>query len=567
MDGREVDLLEILRVGKSKKRLQKMFTNLGGGRTDKEAVELAIGRDPEWQMALLRVIQQIELVITSKTVAEVLGLDYADCVKFLLQGGLVPWMTRILGMALPMRNDAAGSNVAARWRQSFVHLVKTVYHLVKDPCNEYNLQPYTLATGMVTPLMKFLDGTQQPLATVWAISALSQLCGMYQDACDKIVSSGCLSQLGRIIYRDSAQKVIVELYKEGYKQDQLDFFNVWLTYKHHLDPASATKMSQQNFTSSLEKHHYYALHLARTTQSHATIILTEVSRNRIYRNAVAKEPTVFKSVLKWLQTPIITHHDVVMVSKVLGLLSRLCILEETAWKFIDTYELPLLLEPLITIPEVDVITSCLELMLVIAGHVGRCRDKLAESDDLMVALNAYMMSDTDEIYKLSLQTILQVADSPQSCVRMVDSGISVGQLAVLRSRSDATSDAYDRLRSLFRKNSWTTWRKREDEYSDFQFSPSIVESEKYKKLGNELFKQEKYFDAIARYTLALDMLPFDECIDHRNLWWPLPAVLYSNRAQCYLKIEDWAAAAKDCTFAVSRTLIDKCSSVMTLRLL
>ena len=71
MDGREVDLLEILRVGKSKKRLQKMFTNLGGGRTDKEAVELAIGRDPEWQMALLRVIQQIELVITSKTVAEV----------------------------------------------------------------------------------------------------------------------------------------------------------------------------------------------------------------------------------------------------------------------------------------------------------------------------------------------------------------------------------------------------------------------------------------------------------------------------------------------------------------
>lgn len=90
---------------------------------------------------------------------QVLGLDYADCVKFLLQGGLVPWMTRILGMALPMRNDAAGSNVAARWRQSFVHLVKTVYHLVKDPCNEYNLQPYTLATGMVTPLMKFLDGT------------------------------------------------------------------------------------------------------------------------------------------------------------------------------------------------------------------------------------------------------------------------------------------------------------------------------------------------------------------------------------------------------------------------
>ena len=71
MEDRERDLLEILRAGKSRKRLQKLFTNVGGGRTDKEAVELAIGRDPEWQHALLRVIQQIELVLTSKTVVEV----------------------------------------------------------------------------------------------------------------------------------------------------------------------------------------------------------------------------------------------------------------------------------------------------------------------------------------------------------------------------------------------------------------------------------------------------------------------------------------------------------------
>lgn len=71
MEDRERDLLEILRAGKSRKRLQKLFTSLGGGRTDKEAVELAIGRDPEWQSALLRVIQQIELVMTSKTVVEV----------------------------------------------------------------------------------------------------------------------------------------------------------------------------------------------------------------------------------------------------------------------------------------------------------------------------------------------------------------------------------------------------------------------------------------------------------------------------------------------------------------
>ena len=53
-----------------------------------------------------------------------------------------------------------------------------------------------------------------------------------------------------------------------------------------------------------------------------------------------------------------------------------------------------------------------------------------------------------------------------------------------------------------------TWRKREEEFNDYQFNPSARESEKYKETGNDLFKQEKYMDAISRYTHAIEVVPF-----------------------------------------------------------
>lgn len=34
----------------------------------------------------------------------------------------------------------------------------------------------------------------------------------------------------------------------------------------------------------------------------------------------------------------------------------------------------------VVIPELEMIVPCLELILVIAGHAGRCRDRLAESE-------------------------------------------------------------------------------------------------------------------------------------------------------------------------------------------
>ena len=40
----------------------------------------------------------------------------------------------------------------------------------------------------------------------------------------------------------------------------------------------------------------------------------------------------------------------------------------------------LCLMSVVIIPELEVIIPCVELMLVIAGHPGRCRDKLSESE-------------------------------------------------------------------------------------------------------------------------------------------------------------------------------------------
>jgi len=65
----------------------------------------------------------------------------------------------------------------------------------------------------------------------------------------------------------------------------------------------------------------------------------------------------------------------------------------------------------------------------------------------------------------------------------------------------------------------------------------MASTQQYKQEGNRLFHLKKYEEAIKQYTKAINK-------------GPSPAVFYSNRALCHLKLKQWELAITDCKLTI-----------------
>eukprot|EP00794_Sanderia_malayensis_P005587 gene5587-6276_t len=72
----------------------------------------------------------------------------------------------------------------------------------------------------------------------------------------------------------------------------------------------------------------------------------------------------------------------------------------------------------------------------------------------------------------------------------------------------------------------------------------IEQAQDLKRKGNEYFKRQEYDDAIEKYTGALEICP--KC-QSKDL-----AVLFANRAACYVHMKENLQVIKDCTAALEK---------------
>lgn len=69
------------------------------------------------------------------------------------------------------------------------------------------------------------------------------------------------------------------------------------------------------------------------------------------------------------------------------------------------------------------------------------------------------------------------------------------------------------------------------------------ESQEYKKTGNDLFKEDKYEEALEMYTKALRTCPFSFSKER--------SIFYSNRSVCFLKMKDLDKCIKECSQSIN----------------
>ena len=70
----------------------------------------------------------------------------------------------------------------------------------------------------------------------------------------------------------------------------------------------------------------------------------------------------------------------------------------------------------------------------------------------------------------------------------------------------------------------------------------LNEAQENKKLGNDLFKDDKYDEALEMYTKALRTCPFSFSKER--------SVFYSNRSVCFLKMKETEKCIKECSESI-----------------
>lgn len=85
---------------------------------------------------------------------------------------------------------------------------------------------------------------------------------------------------------------------------------------------------------------------------------------------------------------------------------------------------------------------------------------------------------------------------------------------------------------------------RQLKYSEDCNTPEEL-AKQYKMDGNELFKQKKFHDAVASYSKGIKYLEKE-----LNETAELKSVLFSNRAACYVMMQQYQKAVNDCKEAL-----------------
>lgn len=85
-------------------------------------------------------------------------------------------------------------------------------------------------------------------------------------------------------------------------------------------------------------------------------------------------------------------------------------------------------------------------------------------------------------------------------------------------------------------------KSEEEKMTEEEKNMKREQAQKYKTEGNKLFRENSYKEAVEYYSRAINNCPFS--------FFKERSIMYSNRAACYLHLEKFEEAIKDCSRAV-----------------
>ncbi|XP_020608270.1 uncharacterized protein LOC110046895 [Orbicella faveolata] len=254
-----------------------------------------------------------------------------------------------------------------------------------------------------------------------------------------------------------------------------------------------------------------------------------------------------------------------MAAMCMKIVGKLCLSEELSWQMIDKNGLMTYLEDGVHLSNNGPLNAYLEVILQLSTHDGRCRNKILESKEILQTLARYMFSYHKEIQGPTLRAIANLAESEDKAKNLIKCGITPKSTTlVITCHQQPAISLAQKIEKVLKRTCEKEWREEDiafgKERLDFFQCRNEDTAQNLKDEGNKKFKLGLFNDAARLYTIALKFVP--HCLEvskarkDGSRWWVLPAVLYSNRAQCHLNNSDWDSALRDCNEAMARCLED-----------
>ncbi|XP_078373352.1 uncharacterized protein LOC144656965 [Oculina patagonica] len=541
---------------KKKRKILDLFKYLAGGDSPIEAVELTVRRDRNLREAQLKAAYEMVKLVENPPTLKTGSPEKKLVLSVLISSDLLSFVIRLLWIRIP---DDCTENNEQQWKAAYFNSLMVLKHILTLPQYMQTNRTQVMENNTVEALLDFCDTDLDYLACYPAVCALKTLCCLEREACDKIVSLNALPKIGNLILKDNCQKMVIKAYRRGHTPFQKQVLN------------DRFDQSEENF-----KEFYVpsigdsALNVLRSwswkmQMAAAVIILQIAEQNDQYRKLVYKEKIISKAILKWLKTPGITASDCNMIAMNMKIIAMLCLNEELGWQFIDRHGIMTHMEDGVLMPNNGPLNAHLEAILQLSTHSGRCRNKILENEEILKTLARYMFSYHKEIQDPVLRTIANLAESDDMAKNLIKCGITPKSITLIITyyQHPAINHA-QRIEKALRRTCEKEWTQEEiafgKERYDFFECRNEENAQILKDKGNQKFKLGLFEDAVRLYTEALNCMPHSLEASKAGKdgirWWVLPAVLYSNRAQCHLNNCDWDSALSDCNEAMARCLED-----------
>ncbi|KAM7437669.1 hypothetical protein ABFA07_012709 [Porites harrisoni] len=563
MDEEKIDigLIQRFRSGisvdkKSKKKVLAIFKYLTGKESPIEAVELTVRRDQHLREAQLKVMYEMVKLVEDPPTLKTGSIEKQNMFSVFLSTELLNFVVRLLWIRIP--NESLGTNDQP-WHASHFNSLMVLKHILTLPQYTRINCKHLMEINTVEALLDFCDADFDLLGLYPAVCALKTLTCLEREACDRIVLLSGISKIGKVVLKDNCQKMIVKAYKSGITSSRPYIKRVLEDRRDQcLDNFKRAELpSTADLPLNILRSWSYKI------QMNAAVVLLKIAeQNDRYRKLILKDKVASKAVITWIKTPSIAASDCTMIAmclKVAGMISQS---EELTWQLIDSYGIIEFLEDGVLIPDNAPINAFLELIEQMSTHSGRCRNKILENEEILQALGRYMFSYNKEIQGPTLRALANLSESDEMAKNLIKCGVTPKNITLVTIfyQHPAIGQA-QRIQKTLKRTCHKLWIQEEiafgKERFDF-FSQVDEESARVlKDIGNKQFKSNSFDEAIRRYTEALNCCPQGTEASKAGKdgrWMVLPAVLYSNRAQCHLNKSEWQSALNDCNEAMARCL-------------
>eukprot|EP00117_Sycon_ciliatum_P011800 scpid40248/ scgid5064/ len=392
-----VDILKEKNAAKRKRALSRLFLELCGAASAEDSsmtvFSLALGRERVWQERLLHVLRDMKVLFSRHDLPKLIGMDKVGLGKTLISASAAVFLVRVLQVKLPEKTaeeggGAGGAEIFHDWPLTYNIAAALLGQLSSAASKDDGAMEELFEQESVEILLKQLNEktAQHVIPAFVSCTSLLQFCNASGEACERIIFAGGLPLLGSFVLRDSPQQWVAKHCKGKMKSCEIAYF--------------FDSSSRRVLTLAERQKQAYAkmMDLSYCAQVDAIKVLARIVQlNERTRAQVWKCKEASKAIIKWLNIPVITKHDLKIITAMAKVLALLCTNEEQAWKINLMHDITYLLEIGISLPYKEGVLAFLELALTFSRLGGRCRKEIAGSEVILPTVMSTIWSYCPEV--------------------------------------------------------------------------------------------------------------------------------------------------------------------------